>query len=159
LRWIRDKRGDKVPFFITFMKEIIEKIIKEKLDGTQLFLVEMVVLKNKIELYIDGDSGANLEDCALLNRYLHRTLEEKNIDIGNYVVEISSPGLDRDIKEKRSFMKNVGRSLRVKNAQSKYMTGKLSMVGEQGIILTPTSQSRKLEFINYSDIQEAKAVI
>jgi len=141
------------------MKEIIEKIIKEKLDGTQLFLVEMVVLKNKIELYIDGDSGANLEDCALLNRYLHRTLEEKNIDIGNYVVEISSPGLDRDIKEKRSFMKNVGRSLRVKNAQSKYMTGKLSMVGEQGIILTPTSQSRKLEFINYSDIQEAKAVI
>jgi ribosome maturation factor RimP len=141
------------------MKEIIEKIITEKLNGTQLFLVEMTIQKNKIELYIDGDSGANLEDCALLNRHLHRTLEEMNVDIGNYVVEISSPGLDRDIKEVRTFKKNVGRSLRVKNAQSKYITGKLSMVGEKGIILTPTGQNRKLEFINYSDIQEAKAVI
>ncbi len=141
------------------MKEIIEKIIKNKLEGTQLFLVEMTVLKNKIEIYIDGDTGANLEDCALLNRHLHRTLEEMNVDAGNYVVEMSSPGLDRNIKEVRSFKKNVGRSLRIKNAQNKYQTGKLSMVGEKGIILTPTSQTRKLEFINYSDIQEAKAVI
>ena len=141
------------------MKEIIEKIIKNKLAGTQLFLVEMTILKNKIELYIDGDSGANLEDCALLNRYLHRTLEEKNEDIGNYVVEISSPGIDRNISDMRTFKKNVGRSLRVKNAQSKYVTGKLSMVGEKGIILTSANQNKKLEFINYSDIQEAKAVI
>jgi ribosome maturation factor RimP len=141
------------------MKEIIEKIIKDKIEGTQAFLVEMVILKNKIEIYIDGDAGASLEDCALLNRHLHRSLEELNVDIGDFVVEISSPGLDRDIKELRAFKKNVGRNLRVRNSQNRYLTGKLAMVRAEGIILTPANQAKKSEFINYSEIQEAKAVI
>jgi len=159
LRWVRGKRGDKVPFFITFMKEIIEKIIEGKIKGTQVFLVEMIVLKNKVEIYIDGDAGASLEDCALLNRHLHRSLEELNMDAGDFIVEISSPGLDRDIKELRTFKKNVGRGLRVRNSQNRYLTGKLAMAGETGILLAPANQGRKREFINYSEIQEAKAVI
>ena len=159
MRWIRGKRGDKVPFFIKFMKEIIEKIIRDKIEGTQVFLVEMSILKNRIEIYIDGDAGASLEDCALLDRHLHRRLEELNIDAGDFIVEISSPGLDRDIKELRSYKKNVGRNLRVRNSQSKYLTGKLAMVDENGILLAPANQGKKSEFINYSEIQEAKAII
>ncbi len=118
MQWIKGKRGDKVPFFITPMKEIVENIIKSKTEKTQLFLVDLIVQKNKIEIYVDGDSGVSLEDCALLNRYLHQELEKMNIDAGMYIVEISSPGLDRNIKELRGFKKNVGRNMRIRNRQS-----------------------------------------
>jgi len=141
------------------MKEIIEKIISDKIEGTQVFLVEMNILKNKVEIIIDGDAGSSLEDCALLNRHLHRRLEEMNIDAGEFMVEISSPGLERDIKGLRTYKKNVGRNLRVRNSQGKYLSGKLAMVDERGIMLAAVNQNKKLEFINYSEIQEAKAII
>ena len=78
-----------------------------------------------------------------------------NIDAGNYIVEISSPGLDRNIKEVRGYKKNVGRNMRIRNRQSKFINGKIAFAGPDGIIL----QNKKMEFIKYSDIEEAKAVI
>jgi len=155
LQWIREKRGDKVPFFITVLKEIVENIIKAKLEKTQLFLVDIVFQRNKIEIYIDGDAGVSLEDCAVLNRHLHNELEKMDIDAGKYIVEISSPGLDRNIREPRGFKKNVGRNMRVKNKQNRFYTGKMTFAGPEGIIL----QSKKNEIIKYSEIEEAKAVI
>lgn len=47
--------------------------------------------------------GITLGECALLNRQLSGLLEEKNIIAGNYVLEVSSPGLDRCLKTQKDF--------------------------------------------------------
>ena len=155
----KSKRGDKVPFFINKMNGIVEKILKEKVAGTRLFIVEVSLHNNKIEIFVDSDSGVSIDECASLNVYLHRRLEELNMDIDNYIVEISSPGLDRDLKEIRSFKKNVGRSLRVRNSQNRYISGKLGMVFEDGIILLAGNMNKNKELIRYTGIKEAKAAI
>lgn len=47
--------------------------------------------------------GITLGECALVNRQLSALLEEKNIIVGNYVLEVSSPGLDRSLKTQKDF--------------------------------------------------------
>jgi ribosome maturation factor RimP len=141
------------------MKEIVEKILAENLAGTHLFLVNVDVRKNKIEIFIDGDCGVNINECALLNRNLHRRLEEMNIDTGDYTIEISSPGFDRDLNDLRSFKKNVGRNIRIRNSQSKYIKGHLAYVDENGIILIQGAKSAENALTRYSEIKEAKVVI
>jgi ribosome maturation factor RimP len=141
------------------MKGIVEKILEGKVAGTRLFIVEVLLVKNKLEIFLDSDGGVSIDECAALNVYLHRRLEELNTDIDNYIVEISSPGLDRDLKEIRSFKKNVGRSLRVRNSQNRYISGKLAMVDQDGIMLVTGNQNKNKELIRYTDIKEAKAAI
>jgi len=51
------------------------------------------------------EGGITLGECALANRQLSELLEEKNIIEGNYVLEVSSPGLDRCLKRQKDFLR------------------------------------------------------
>jgi ribosome maturation factor RimP len=141
------------------MKELVEKILNEKLAGSHLFIVDMEVKKNRIEVYLDGDCGVNINECASLNHYLHKKLEEMNVDTGNYIVEFSSPGIDRTLNNTRSLKKNVGRKIQVKNNQGKLLKGSLVYVDDKGIILTSGGKTLNHELIKHTDIREAKVVI
>jgi ribosome maturation factor RimP len=141
------------------MKERIEKILNEKLAKTHLFLVNTEVKKNKIEVFVDGDCGVNINECASLNHFVHKKLEEQNIDTGNYIIEISSPGFDRDIADIRSLKKNVGRKIQVKNNQGRYLKGQLIYVDDIGIILASGNKNSGKEVIKRTEIKEAKVVV
>jgi ribosome maturation factor RimP len=141
------------------MREIVVNILKEKLAGTHLFLVNTDIKKNRIEIFVDGDCGVNLNECSALNKHLHKRLEEMNIDTGEYIVEISSPGFDRILEDIRSFKKNVGRKIQIRNSQGKYLKGQLAYVDGNGIVLIAGAKTGKTELISYSEIKEAKVVI
>ena len=55
--------------------------------------------------------GITLEECALLCRQLKNLLEEKNIIDGDYVLEVSSPGLDRPLKRQRDFLRSLNKEV------------------------------------------------
>jgi ribosome maturation factor RimP len=54
-------------------------------------------------------SGITLQECAWLCRQLKNLLEEKNIIDGDYVLEVSSPGLDRPLKRQRDFLYSLNK--------------------------------------------------
>ncbi|MFH0918562.1 MAG: ribosome maturation factor RimP [Candidatus Omnitrophota bacterium] len=49
--------------------------------------------------------GITLQECAGLSRQLKNLLEEKNIIDGDYILEVSSPGLDRPLKRPKDFLR------------------------------------------------------
>jgi len=53
--------------------------------------------------------GITLQECALLCRQLKHLLEEKNIIEEDYVLEVSSPGLDRSLKNKKDFQRYLNK--------------------------------------------------
>jgi ribosome maturation factor RimP len=53
--------------------------------------------------------GVTLQMCALLCRQLKTLLEEKDIIDGDYVLEVSSPGLDRPLKSQRDFLRSLNK--------------------------------------------------
>ena len=141
------------------MKELIEKLIEEKISETHLFLTSLKTNGNRIDILLDGDSGVNIRDCASLSSFLHKRLEEKGIDTGQYIFEISSSGIEKKLETLREYKKNVGRNLQVKNKQSKILKGLLAYVDKDKIVLVTTSNKLKREILTYSEIIEARVVI
>jgi ribosome maturation factor RimP len=57
------------------------------------------------------EAGISIQECALLCRRLKDLLEEKNIISSDYVLEVSSPGLDRPLKSQKDFMRSLNKEV------------------------------------------------
>jgi ribosome maturation factor RimP len=119
--------------------------------------VELAMHAKRIDIFLDGDNGGNIKECGQVSKYLHRRLEEQGIDIGSYIVEVSSPGLDRNLSQLREFKKNVGRKLQVKNNQNKLIKGQLIYADAEKLL--QATGNNKREILDYVHIKEAKVVI
>src|SRR5690348_33189 len=83
------------------------------------FVVEVVISGKKIPkrvlVIVDGDTGMTIDDCADLSRKLSKEFEDRSFfGEENYILEVSTPGLDQPLKLRRQFQKNIGRKLKVK---------------------------------------------
>jgi ribosome maturation factor RimP len=132
------------------------------------FLVEVLVSGKKIPkrvmVIIDGDHGITIDDCAELSRSLASQLDERGL-LGeeNYLLEVSTPGLDHPLKLKRQYYKNIGRGLKIKRLDT-VTEGKLAAVNEDKIILTQeTGTGKKKEIQNieipFSEIDKAFVMV
>ena len=142
------------------MKNEIEQILAEETKGTPLYVVECDIMSHRVDVYMDADGGLNLEDCAKMNRRLHERLEEKGIDTGQFMIDVSSPGIDRPLTILRDYKKNVGRKLEIQDTQGKTISGLLVFVDAEHIILKNGKGAKaKNESINFNQIAEAKTTI
>jgi ribosome maturation factor RimP len=69
---------------------------------------------NKLILRILVDKpagGITLGECAVVNRRLNDLLAEKNIIDGDYILDVSSPGLDRDLKSQKDFLRCMNKEV------------------------------------------------
>lgn len=89
------------------LKQIIEDHIEEKLKNLNYSLVKLNVIygkrKNKLEVVIFHPNGITHKDCTLVSKAI---TEDEFLDkeLGeNYLLEVSSPGIDRKLKTLRDF--------------------------------------------------------
>lgn len=105
------------------------------LEDEKLFVVDLHIsakrIPGKVTLYIDGDQGATIEDCAHLSRVLSKELDETNLIPDHYTLEVSTPGVDHPLQLKRQYKKNVGRNLKISLKSSDQLKGKLVEVGPE----------------------------
>ncbi|MEX2355905.1 MAG: ribosome maturation factor RimP [Thermaerobacterales bacterium] len=66
-----------------------------------------------VQVAIDLKGGVGIEECQLFSRRLNAVLENLEIDGGSYHLEVSSPGLDRELKNERDFEYFKGRTVLV----------------------------------------------
>jgi ribosome maturation factor RimP len=89
--------------------ELAEDLLRESLmeivDVEFLFEHGRWVLK----LYIDKEGGITLDDCAGVSRELGDLIEAKNTIDYPYVLEVSSPGLNRPLKTEKDFIRSIGK--------------------------------------------------
>lgn len=118
------------------VREQAEPIIEQN----DAYLVDCTVRREHgtciIEIFIDTDTGVTTEFCAAISRDLAARLEADNIIQGRYRLEVSSPGLDRPLKLHRQYLKNIGRTLKIKHTaegSTVVTTGKLMTVAEHSI--------------------------
>lgn len=95
------------------LRDKIEDIIVPLIREAGLELVELkIVRKGKVvHVVVLADKprgGISIDECTLINRRLSQKIEEDNFIIDDYVVEVSSPGLDRPLKSKKDFLRAMG---------------------------------------------------
>lgn len=99
---------------VSKIERLIDTILTEK-------SFELVDLEYKSEgkgkivrVFIDKQGGVNMDDCSVVSRELSILLDVHDIIPGSYNLEVSSPGLTRQLKKPADFGKNIGKKLRLK---------------------------------------------
>ena len=140
----------------------IEKKVEEFISR---FAVELVDIQDVsefgrrvIRIFIDKDGGVKLDDCAVISKGLGTYLDEQFPALGNYMLEISSPGIDRVLKKEKDFAKFVGTSVRVSTHQAlenqKNFSGKLLSFTNGTLEIDDISGNKVL--IAFSNVHKAK---
>jgi ribosome maturation factor RimP len=94
----------------------LAKPIAEKL-GLEVVEVEYAKKHNGMNLtiFIHKEGGVTLADCERLHKLLDAPLDELNpTDDKPYILNVSSLGLDRPLKTKADFDRNIGKELHIK---------------------------------------------
>ena len=68
----------------------------------------------KLTLYIDKEQGINIDDCEKVSNQTTHMLDTKKVLDVNYILEVSSPGLDRVLITKEHFKKYMNENIKVK---------------------------------------------
>ena len=64
--------------------------------------------------YIDKPGGITVNDCEDVSRAFSDILDEQDFIEDSYIMEISSPGLDRPLKKEKDFARSMGRLVEVR---------------------------------------------
>ena len=96
------------------VEALVSGIIEEM--GYELVDVEFVKEGQNwyLRFYLDKDGGINIDDCEKASRAIEKLLDEKDPIEQAYILEVSSPGLDRQLKKEKDFVKYAGSLVDVK---------------------------------------------
>lgn len=152
-----------------------EKIVSEIIGFVENFIQkwpEVFVLEttisatHKVTVLLDADNGMNIERCAEVNRALYKFVEEQQFfENQNFSMEVSSPGIDRPLTERRQFRKNIGRNIDVQKEDGTRLKGRLKGVTEEEISLEKEEKKKKKQSepeiitIPFKEIRQVKVLV
>ena len=95
-------------------EELLAPVVESK--GFELVDVEYVKEGGTWYLrgYIDKPGGITVNDCEAVSREFSEKLDEKDFIEDSYIMEISSPGLDRPLKKEKDYQRSLGRLIEVR---------------------------------------------
>ena len=95
-------------------EEILEPIMKE--NHFELVDVEYVKEAGNwyLRAYVDKEGGITLDDCELVNRAWSDIMDVEDFIPEAYILEVSSPGLGRQLKKEKDFARSIGEDVEVK---------------------------------------------
>ena len=70
--------------------------------------------KQYLRLFIDKEGGVGIDDCESFSRAFEKAVDDLDPIEAEYILEVSSPGVDRKLKTEREFMHYIGREVDVK---------------------------------------------
>lgn len=94
----------------------VENLMQEILDGTDFELVDVEFVKERdwyLRVFVDKVGGIDLDDCQMLSEKLGEILDKDPIIESAYILEVSSPGIDRVLKKDKDFLREVGKKIDV----------------------------------------------
>ena len=148
--------------------DIIEKV-KEAISGIltskEVELVDLSYRRRKegmvLTFLVDKLGGITLDQCGQLSGQLDQLLDETDIINEPYVLEVSSPGLDRPLKTKNDFIRSLGKLVKISagveiDGKQTHL-GKLCGVNKEGVVII--NRSKQSTIIPFSDIVKARLEI
>lgn len=146
------------------ISQLVTTLIQPAVDDEGLDLVDVEFKKEGknwyLRIFIEKAQGVTLEDCQNISHRIEDLIEIESIISRQYILEVSSPGLDRPLKSAKDFLRNKNRPVAITVFSPlqgrKNFSGVIKTVREQSLILD--EQGTELE-IPLEKIAKAKLVI
>lgn len=112
-----------------------------------------------LRVYIDKDDGIVLDDCAKVSRQVSALLDVEDVIDVAYLLEVSSPGMDRPLFTAEQFAREVGQNVRIKMttmvSKRRKFTGELLAVEDDRVVIDIDDAQVTLKI---DDIESAKLI-
>lgn len=112
-------------------EELIYKLTEEALEGSDYFVVDVIVKKSElIMVFLDSDTSVSIDKCIEVSRFIEGNL---NRDEEDFELRVSSSGLDHPLTMPRQMKKYIGKNLDIELQDGSKFRCKLLEVNELGL--------------------------
>ena len=149
------------------MNEALEGFVKQEVEGLGYDLVELrlggTVRRPLVDVRIDRRDGEKItiDDCTLVSRSIEPRLDASGLVGENYVLEVSSPGVERPLRNEADWRRFVGRTAKVlaPSLGGRLEVEVLGVEDSSGVLVAVMRDTRGTEHrIPLSDVREARLV-
>lgn len=131
--------------------DVVRDIIGPQCISAGLELVDVEFVKEGpfryLRVIIDKEDGVSLDDCSAISKFLNTKLDEVDPIEENYFLEVTSPGVERELKKTEDFARFAGEMVILKLFTpvdgQKVLKGIL--VGLEGQMIIITVGNQKME--------------
>jgi ribosome maturation factor RimP len=148
--------------------DIVAELVTPLLDELNLELVDVEFKKEGpnwfLRVFIDSDTGVDLEDCGKVSEQLSEKLDEMDPIPQAYFLEVSSPGAERPLKKVKDLEKAVGKNVHVTTYEpvdgEKAFEGMLQSFDGEVLTIEVKIKTRKKSYeIPYDKVANARLAI
>jgi ribosome maturation factor RimP len=108
--------------------------------------------RSVVRVIVDCDDGVDLDDVADVSKAVSIALDDADPTSEQpYVLEVTSPGVDRPLTEPRHWRRNIGRKVRAGDVE-----GRIREVTDSGVVIEDKGQ---VETISFEALPEGKVVV
>ena len=144
---------------MTSLEKKIEDLVKPIIKNLGYKVYDVIYQKegkdNYLRIFIDSDKGIDLNDCEKVNDSVNDILDEKDYIKAQYYLEISSPGVERNLRRDEQFMDSINKNIEVhlynNINNNKIITGILNECNDNNIVVNNIK-------IEKSNIASAKTI-
>jgi ribosome maturation factor RimP len=121
-----------------------EKLLEPIMQSHNFELVDVEYVKEGgnwfLRAYIDKDGGISVDDCEIVSRTLSDLLDKDDFIPDAYILEVSSPGLGRQLKKEKDYARSINKEVEIRlykaiEKQKEYV----------GILLSYDTETIKIE--------------
>ncbi|MBI3597605.1 MAG: ribosome maturation factor RimP [Nitrospirae bacterium] len=142
--------------------ERIREVVVPILSSMGLELVDLELSghgrRGHLRIFIDKAGGVNVDDCEQVSRYVGHALDAADPIPNAYLLEVSSPGLDRPLRKAEDYQRATGKLARLKLTRP--LDGEWVIIGRlqglQGNRVEIQSEDREPVQIALADIAQAR---
>lgn len=141
----------------------VENLVEPIIQNLGYELYDVIYIKEGKDYYlrivIDKSNGIDLNDCEKVNNSINDVLDEVDYIKEQYFLEVSSPGVERLLRKKEHFEKQIGNKISVKLFKAidkqKEIVGILESYNQEELVI---KQEDKIINVEVKNIAIAKTV-
>ena len=117
----------------------LEESIKLSVESLGAKLYDIATTKehdrNIFRVLVTADGGISLDKCAEISRMISQILDVDEPMSGEYILEVSSPGIERKLRKKEHFIASVGEKVKIKDFATETYKGELIFADNDKIVV------------------------
>lgn len=143
--------------------EVVKKIMTEYCDAKGLILYDAKFIREygylALQVLIDRKGGIDVNTLALANEYLSAKLDEFDADMDEYMLEVSSPGAEKELRTVDEVTNSVGEYVNIKVKDMIYEGFLLSFENDTLVIEINIKGRMKKINIPYADVLKIRLAV
>lgn len=134
-----------IPTTLDQIQQLAQRVVEA--EGMELVEIEFKTGKSRklLRVFIDKAGGVTVSDCENVSQQLGTLLDVHDLLKDAYILEVSSPGVDRPLKSDRDYQRALGRWVRIyvngSDQQATPVAGKLVHADQEQIVIDNKGES------------------